>query len=484
MPPNVLLVVLDSVRADNTSLCGYHRETTPFLDSVGDDWTVFRQARAPSVASLPSHVSMFTGYHPEEHELYNDDHREYRLQPGVTIWEELEEDHGYRTGIFSENPYLTSLPVGIRSAFGTVVGKKRPPFHGAVDPRRHLEDGDVDWPAWISDCFTSGRPVRSVLNGLSMHLATSDRHTLLPSSLQPKDFPDVFLSWVDDRPDHPWAGCINLMEAHSPYTPSKEYDRWGDSKGWRLQDEIEHFRWEYTGGRRPIAELNHLEDRYDGAILEVDRLVEKILTGLEMRDVLDETVVVVTSDHGEGFGEPSRIRPGANAVHHTFGIHESQLHVPLLVKTPEQREEGHRDDTRLASLTQFPDVVRAAVAGKAAPEDEFTSDTGVLASQLPLGERSVREAMSYGMAPKSVTGRMRAGYEQVNGTVHKHLSWKDESKTVVFDMDGGVEEAPEVETERRLTELFDGLGTPKIREKHATSINSTVEERLETLGYR
>lgn len=65
--PNILVIILDAVRARNCSLYGYHRETTPFLEEFADRSIVFTQARAPSVASLPSHASMFTGLHTWEY---------------------------------------------------------------------------------------------------------------------------------------------------------------------------------------------------------------------------------------------------------------------------------------------------------------------------------------------------------------------------------------------------------------------------------
>jgi len=99
---------------------------------------------------------MFTGYHTAEHELGNDaHHRKVRLSEGVTIWEELTADHGYTTGLFSDNPYLTGVPVGFQDAFDTVVKQTEPPFSDAVDPRSYY-DGKIDYSDWIHDCIRSG----------------------------------------------------------------------------------------------------------------------------------------------------------------------------------------------------------------------------------------------------------------------------------------------------------------------------------------
>ena len=113
--PNVLLVVLDSTRARNCSLYGYRRRTTPFLDSLAAESTVYTQARAPSNWSLPSHVGLFTGLETHEHRVTVHD----RLRPGNTVFEALA-DRGYDTGLFTENGFLASHAVGLHEAFDTV----------------------------------------------------------------------------------------------------------------------------------------------------------------------------------------------------------------------------------------------------------------------------------------------------------------------------------------------------------------------------
>lgn len=117
--PNFLLIVLDSVRARNMSMHGYERETIPFLESFVDEATTYTQARAPGVASVPSHASLFTGLHVAEHGMRDVDRR---LTAGTTIWDELADD-GYETGVCSYNSYLTQAPIGFADAFQTVKSR-------------------------------------------------------------------------------------------------------------------------------------------------------------------------------------------------------------------------------------------------------------------------------------------------------------------------------------------------------------------------
>lgn len=114
--PNVLLVVLDSVRAMNCSLHGAPRATTPFLDRFATEARTYTQARAPSNWSLPSHVSLLTGLETHEHGVTVHD----ALRPGNTVFDDLAAA-GYATGVFSENGFLTGDAFGLSAAFRTVV---------------------------------------------------------------------------------------------------------------------------------------------------------------------------------------------------------------------------------------------------------------------------------------------------------------------------------------------------------------------------
>ena len=99
--PNILLVVMDSVRAKNMSLHGYTRPTTPFLNKFAEESVVYEQARAPGPNTLTSSASIFTGSHVLSHGLTN---RKKKLRSGNTVWDAVSEEYGYDTGIFSKIP--------------------------------------------------------------------------------------------------------------------------------------------------------------------------------------------------------------------------------------------------------------------------------------------------------------------------------------------------------------------------------------------
>lgn len=380
MDPNVLLLVLDSVRARNLSLYGHVNGTTPFLEEFANTTTVYTNARAPSIGSRPSHASLFTGYHAAETGVSS----EHKLRPGTTIWENLRDD-GYDTAVFSDNPFLRSNRYGFIHGFETV--KTRPadyvdvPFPSGLDSRMEASANDV--LSGIASALRDDTPVRSLVNGATVLL--SKRSAFLGRQLgQYHDtvagtYVDAFGEWLDGR-DGPWAACLNLMDAHYPYEPAAEFDHWGSPVLRELQDEwgtSNYAKAAFHEGDRPWWQLGAFESLYDGSIRQLDAAIATTVTLLEEAGILDETLLVITSDHGEGFGERSYFDPDHRLVAHGAegGIHDAKAHVPLLIKYPGQ-DLGRRVESP-ASLTAFPHVVRAVRDGYWR-HDEFVPDGPVL----------------------------------------------------------------------------------------------------------
>jgi arylsulfatase A-like enzyme len=479
--PNVLLIVMDSVRAANTSLHDHEHETTPFLERFADRATTYDQARSPGTWSLPSHTSMFTGMHVLEHGVTRAKHT---LQSGHTIFEELGDEHGYDTGVFSENTWITDMPVGLRDAFDTVEGARNLPFPDAVDPSNFvLSEGQGQYVAFLKHCLERGDTAKSLVNGAFTKLAW-DYPRLLPdrftSSTPAGVYGDLFLDWEADS-DGPWAACVNFMDGHLPYLPDDEYDQWGGSKLRSLQDEMDDQVWEFNGGQRPWWQRKALEGLYDGTIRQMDAQLERVLTTLEDRGSLEDTLVVITSDHGEGFGEPSRIRPDARVAAHGAGIHEVLTHVPLIVQFPGQDAGVAVDEP--ASLTEFPSVVRSSLDGADRDDGEFVPDGPVLVSSHGLEEPMEERALRYTGDLYRFNGDCRAVYEGAGTDVSKYLSWRDRRATIRVNDAKSSYRSSET-NEGRVDEAFADVEDQEVREDRGeVDVDAATEERLKNLGY-
>jgi arylsulfatase A-like enzyme len=153
------------------------------------------------------------------------------------------------------------------------------------------------------------------MNGIYTKLSTgSSSHD--PSKESADIYVDTLLNWIDDS-DGQWAACLNLMDAHSPYVPSPEHDIWGGDLLQDLRDNIPHnpLSAEFLRGR-PWGQLRALEALYDGCIHQLDQSIARLVDALRLRDELNDTLLIITSDHGEAFGERSRLVPHTRLLLH------------------------------------------------------------------------------------------------------------------------------------------------------------------------
>lgn len=477
MPPNVLLVILDSVRARNTSLHGYSRETTPNLEEFAERATTYQQARAPGIHSLASHASLFTGTHVAEHGLTT---HGGEINIDRTIWSDLHK-HGYETGLFTPNAVITRSS-NFGDAFDTVSGPKDRqsiPFPDALSPSAVENINSTTKIDYIRMAIESGRPVRSLLNGITeLTYEKLDRFAVDESAAT---YVPEFLDWQADC-EGPWAACLNLMDAHYPYSPKKEHDRWGGPLLRRLHRKTRGpYSTTFLSGEY-LWKLKAFEALYDGSIRQADTHLDRLLTTLEERGELDDTLVIVTSDHGEGFGEPTELEPTVGLVDHSWGISEELTHVPLVVKYPGQQTSEIVE--RPATLKRFPSVVREVIKenDKNLPSDfiGFDPDSPVIASTQRV-QSPTEELPDSCSNPECYEGPWRAVYQWREDEVWKFSRRRGsslvqtvstESKCRIVDRDEDV-----------VVSTFDDIEPDPTITAGTRELDSEVQSHLKELGY-
>ncbi len=342
--PSILVLVLDTVRADALSLYGYGRATTPRLESwiATHDAAVYPSVYATASWSAPSHASLLTGRLPSAHGIHGASPRG-SMTADVTLAELLARS-GYLTGAFVANARLGAIP----------------------DLRRGFDDFDLP---------EATRPLYLVGEGYRRRWAPglmADRVLPYPSA---REINRRVVSFLDAAGDRPVFVLANYMEAHAPYAaPAPFRGRFGSGSGWKRPVRTDL-------GLDP-QELRGTRDAYDEEISALDDAIVDLLEVLDSSGWLESSWLVVTSDHGESFGEHGVIEHGSS-------IYEQQVRVPLVIAPPRgwrlhAREEpvslldlsatlaeagGHRDYGRGRSLLD-------AAAPRPAPFEFFGNWTG------------------------------------------------------------------------------------------------------------
>lgn len=324
--PNILLVVLDTARADAFEPYGAGRGATPTVAQLAAGGTVHPYAVAPCNWTMPSHVGMLTGALPRSVGLGKaPGGSPAGCKPSLEAiadryLPEVLRRNGYTTAGVSTNPWVSTA-----SGFATGFDE----FHDAKGERAH-------------DIGVGG--LRSRLNwGLEGLLGRVDDGA---------DAAGVLLHrWLREGPGRPFFWFVNLIECHSPYLPPRPYNdlalRWrvGAAEEARRHLTLEAI-WRVCASEVPppddvLARMRHL---YARSIRQMDDWLSRLLEEMHARGVLDDTLVIVTSDHGENLGE-------GRLLGHAVSLDDRLVHVPLVVSGPGAF--GADGPTSLSSLPRW-----------------------------------------------------------------------------------------------------------------------------------
>ena len=309
-PPNVLLIVIDTLRADRVGFLGDDRGLTPFLDSLAAESTVFRRAYAQSSWTNPSVASLLTSRYQSQHRVTRYDSV---LTDAETSLPEILRRHGYATGAVVAN-WMLDPKLGFAQGFETYT----------------VAEGDVPLAhnSFVVDPRAKPRA----------------RHVHRRS-----------LEWIDQirrvRPDAPLFLYVQYMEPHTPYgPPAAALERVVGRRGARKEPDAAVEASQARAGTPAPASLTAMQDQYDAEVSDLDTEMRGLFAALEERGVLSHAIVVVTADHGEEFMDHGRIG-------HGISLCDEMIHVPLLVRTP-----GTRQRRDVAETVALVDVAPAILA--------------------------------------------------------------------------------------------------------------------------
>jgi len=327
--PNVVLIVLDTVRADHLSVYGYSRPTTPGLERLASEGVVFEQALAPAPWTLPSHATLFTGLYPAQHHAGR---LHPRLDGHLTTLPEILREQGYQTVGFSNNTWVS----------------RATNFDQGFDD---FEDFRGIWRVWRS---------------LSRLTAVQIYHWVKPTQLH-GDYSGgagvtnvAIRRWFNARrdQDRPFFLFINYLDAHFPYhAPDPYWRKFVEPARLELATELldtkaqDDADWTPPPIKWDAKKWGALTDLYDGELFYLDAMLTELFDDLRARNLWDDTLVVVTSDHGEHLGEHGLFL-------HRFSVYEPTLHIPMIMRLPGRLPAGKRFDDWVGLPDVFPTILR------------------------------------------------------------------------------------------------------------------------------
>jgi len=466
--PDVVLIVIDTLRQDRLSCYGHDRATSPNLDRLAADGVLYERAVSTAPWTLPSHASMFTGLPPSRHRTH---HEHLNLTDDHATLAEHLRDAGYETMGVSNNPWITER-MGMTQGFESYHEPWRDRVSGGrfdlnifVDPGTHgmVDAGAADTEALIGE-------------------------------------------WLDARDDaRPYFLFVNLIEVHGYYDPPEAYrNRFTDEPLDRHAVKAVNLAFHeqaYADSLQPEL-LDRIGALYDGEIAYVDDWIGRFVGDLRERGRLDDTMIIVTSDHGEAFGEYRSC--SLPIIDHQLSVHDVLLDVPLLIHYPRGDDDpdpdhggglppaGHREPGLVSSVDLVPTVLD--VVGAAVPDslDGVSLAAGPPSPDRVLFSEYYRPVVHLGLLHNHVEDRRVLGCLIERRLVAAH----DADETVILSSRDGVvavdpatgpaREVSDVTSvpdglrsaaEARLTEMESGpsLSPPKLDE--------AVDAALRSLGY-
>jgi arylsulfatase A-like enzyme len=298
---NIILISIDTLRADHLGCYNYPRNTSPSLDKFRENGVLLRRCMAQSPSTLTSHAAMLTSLIPSHHGAFFT--RGQALPDNIQTMAELLKQKGYRTISFNDG--------------------------GQIAPKFGLNQG-----------FDKYESMSSNLKAERLNFYRIVTKTI---------------NWLDQNPDEKFFLFLHTYETHHPYTPKKRHlelfeSDYNGNLNWQITvemiEKINNGEIKLTG-----EDKQHIINTYDAEIRSMDENFGLLIGYLKEKKLYDNTLIIFTSDHGEEFGEH-----GTWAMHsHT--LFNDQLHVPLVIKLPGSKYASRKVDHLVRSIDILPTVM-------------------------------------------------------------------------------------------------------------------------------
>ena len=368
--PDIVMILLDTLRADRLSCYGFDQETTPNLDAFAAESVLFEQAVSPAQWTIPSHGSLFTGEYPSTHgttQIFD------RHSAAQTTMAEYLHDAGYLTVGFCNNPLLGVVENDLDRGFEAFYNyggllADRPRF---LERRPHPFEKLYHW--FVKQVTRLNQPIQDLfthndfLLGIVLHpwlVPLWERNINFKGNTRQSinDFVAYLHTYQAKRERRPIFTYLNLMETHLPYATPTHFSRKfaptyaKDSEASAFLHDYNHKTFDWIAPiHKPFTAKEHrvLNEMYNAEVAYEDFLLAPLYEYLNQTDIRENTLVIITADHGEGLDHHGY-------VGHSLVTYEDLTHVPLVLRFPDQSRDAQRITTPVSSRRIFHTVLESA----------------------------------------------------------------------------------------------------------------------------
>jgi arylsulfatase A-like enzyme len=329
--PNIVLITMDTTRVDHLSCYGYERETTPNIDKLAEEGHLFTRAVSTSSWTLPAHASLFTGTYPSRHGARFAPHgakanaplHVNKLDGQYPTLAEILGDRGYKTAGIGGGPWFHK-EFGLGRGFDFFM-------NGAVE-------GGAQWMAMTAE-----------------------------------ELNEPALNWLERNYKKPFFLFLNYFDPHTPYHAPAPFDtKFGQPKSvtdaFEVAEKVMKHREKLSD-----EELHSLLLAYDNEIAYADFHLGNLLAKMKELGVYDNSIIVVTSDHGEYFGEHDLLT-------HSVTVYEEVVRIPLIIKFPRGQDEKMSVEDRV----QLTDIIPTILAKLEIPIPETVQGDVIGGASHPI----------------------------------------------------------------------------------------------------
>ncbi len=379
--PNIMLLVMESIRPDFMGCYGGKVPNTPNLELLAERGVIFKNAISAGAWTVSSIASMFTGLYPSNHRLIAGNNNGFR--EGIRTLPELLRDIGYQTfAIFSTN-YLTDLPEFFRGFDNHIQTQDLPASFTELLRHPAILLMDKNYVRLLIWNILNGRDSRTYYMTLSLG------------------------SWLERlQEDKPFFSFIHFQIPHAPYNPPRPFrpnlSRYGFNRAEKRRLSDRSVGWQYMAGVIDLEQsvFEYYKELYAAEIRYLDWRIGEIFDILRNKELLENTIVIAIGDHGENIGDHE-------LMFHNFSIYDTTIHIPWIMTLPGSYNTPVEIDTPVSHTDLLPTILEWLGEEPREVQEFQGQSLTSLFSVDKLNERRDRIVFSELERPKSALDRLR-----------------------------------------------------------------------------